>query len=140
MVKPLALHILVVDDDLSAALRCTYSLLDAGFEVDIATTSGDALRLLSERRYIAAVVDLVMPDLAGRQVSLAVRALSPDAALVVVGEDPESVARPLAPDHYLHRPFAPDDLLEALSLALTEARVRQLVANDDGRSSIAVAR
>jgi len=130
--KTLPPRLLVVDDDLSAALRCTYSLLDAGFEVDIATTSADALRLLSERRYVAAVVDLVMPDLGGHQVGLAVRALSPDAALVVVGEDPEPVARSLAPDHSLRRPFGPDELIEALSLALAAARA--------DRSSLAAAR
>jgi DNA-binding response OmpR family regulator len=138
--KTLAPRLLVVDDDLSAALRCTYSLLDAGFEVDIATTSGDALRLLTEHRYVAAVVDLVMPDLGGRQVSRAVRALSPDAALVVVGEDLESVVHPLAPDHYLRRPFAPDHLLEALTLAMARARARMFAANDGDRSSIAAAR
>ena len=140
MFTTLAPRILVVDDDLSEALRCTYPLLDAGFEVDIATTSTDALRLLSERRYIAAVVDLVMPDQGGRQVSRAVRVLSPDAALVVVGEDPESVVRSLAPDHYLRRPFSPGDLLEALSLAMSGARARMAAANGDDRSSAAAAR
>lgn len=139
MVKPLAPRILVVDDDLSAALRCTYALLDACFEVDIATTSGDALRLLSERRYVASVVDLVMPDLGGREVMRTVQMLAPDAALVVVGDDPESVVRPLAPDGYLHRPFAPDELLEALALAMASARGRMAAVPDD-RSSAAAAR
>ncbi|HEY8208210.1 MAG TPA: response regulator [Myxococcaceae bacterium] len=127
-----------MDDDLSAALRCTYSILDAGFEVDIATTSGDALRLLWERRYVASVVDLVMPDMGGREVIRTLRSVAPDAALVVVGDDPESVVRPLAPDHYLRRPFAPDELLEALALAMASARGRRSMADD--RSSAAAAR
>lgn len=139
MVKPLAPRILVVDDDLSAALRCTYALLDACFEVDIATTSGDALRLLCERHYVASVVDLVMPDLGGREVMRTVQTVAPDAALVVVGDDPEAVVRPLAPDHYLRRPFAPDDLLESLTLAMASARRRTAAMRDD-RSSAAAAR
>jgi DNA-binding response OmpR family regulator len=124
MVKAESPRILVVDDDLSAALGCTYLLLDAGFEVDIATTPSDALRLLVERLYVAALVDLVMPDLGGRQVCRAVHALAPESALIVAGEDPESVARPLEPDQYLHRPFTPGELLEAVAKALARARGR----------------
>ncbi|HVE86103.1 MAG TPA: response regulator [Myxococcales bacterium] len=124
MVKALAPRILVVDDDLSAALHCTYALLDAGFEVDIATTRSDAVRLLLERRYAAAVVDLVMPDLGGREVCRAVHALAPAAALVVMGEDPESVARALEPDDYLRRPFTDLGLLDAVARALGRARGR----------------
>jgi len=124
MVKAEVPRILVVDDDLSAALACTYTLLEAGFEVDIATTRTDALRLLGEHRYAAALVDLVMPDLGGRQVSRDVRALAPEAALIVVGEDPEPVARPLEPDHYLRRPFSAVGLLDAVARALGRARGR----------------
>jgi DNA-binding response OmpR family regulator len=144
MVKTLAPRILVVDDDLSAALRCTYSLLDAGFEVDIATTSGDAVRLLWERRYVAAVVDLVMPDLGGREVIRTVRALAPETALVVVGDDPESVVRPLRPDHYLLKPFALDDLSAALAQAMVSARGRMatsaMAGDREDRSSAVAAR
>jgi len=125
MVKAEVPRILVVDDDLSAALASTYALLDAGFEVDIATTRTDALRLLGEHHYAASLVDLVMPDLGGRLVSRDVRVLAPEAALIVVGEDPEPVARSLEPDHYLHRPFSALGLLEAVAQALRRARERR---------------
>lgn len=133
MVKGLPPRILVVDDDLSAALQCTYALLDAGFEVDMATTRSDAVRLLAERSYVAFVVDLVMPDLGGRLVIHAIRAVAPQAALVVMGDDPESEARALEPDDYLRRPFGPSGLLDAVARALGRSRGRS-AAQPPGRS------
>lgn len=124
MVKAHAPRILVVDDDLSAALRCTYALLDAEFEVDLATTRADALHLLAERRYAAHVIDLVMPDLAGYQLIHTVRTAAPGAALVVMGDDPEPSALRPEPDAYLARPFSPVALLDAVSRALVHARRR----------------
>src|SRR5262245_33996824 len=117
-------RILVVDDELSAALSNTYVLLDAGYEADMATTSEDALRLLHQHRYAACVVDLVMPELGGIRVCRAVRAMAPDSALVVVDTDPEAVVRPLELDHYLRRPFSAVGLLEAVTKALGRSRDR----------------
>jgi two-component system response regulator VanR len=60
-------RILVVEDALDICTGLQFLLEDAGYEVALARNAHEALALLAKSSYDLAVVDLRMPDEAGRQ-------------------------------------------------------------------------
>jgi CheY-like chemotaxis protein len=59
-------HVLVVDDDDSNRDALNWVLTDSGYEVELAATAEDGLRILRETEHAFVVVfDYVMPDLTG---------------------------------------------------------------------------
>jgi len=58
-------NILLVDDD-AIALKITRKLLvKNGYEVDISSSSSEAMKLLGENHYDLVIVDITMPSISG---------------------------------------------------------------------------
>jgi CheY-like chemotaxis protein len=112
--------VLVADDD-EAVLEYAGDALElAGFRVRAAAGGRAALSCLEEgaEDLDAAVVDLTMPEIDGREVLAAIRRLRVDLPVVVMsGFSPEVAGEQLdtlAPSAFLRKPFSPEQLLEAL--------------------------
>ena len=68
-----ASRILVVDDDPGIGTMLTRALERHGYEVDATTSADEALEMAESARYDAAIVDLVMPERDGADLSETLR-------------------------------------------------------------------
>ena len=74
---------LVVDDDLPTVEAMTKLLREDGHEVVAHTSGAEAVATLATEKFDAVISDLEMPVVDGRKVAKAVRALSPEACVVL---------------------------------------------------------
>ena len=118
-------RVLVCDDEpqILRALRIT--LRDAGFEVLPAATAGEALDAAALQAPDAAILDLILPDGDGIELTRRLREWSalPILVLSAVGDE-ESKVRALeaGADDYVTKPFHPRELVARLQAALRRAR------------------
>ena len=114
-------RVLVVDDDpgIRNFLRMLLEL--EGYEVALAANGLDALE--EQRKNPAAIIltDLFMPDVEGMETIVKLREEFPQARIIVMsgggayrGADYLSLARELGAARALKKPFAPQDLIDAM--------------------------
>jgi two-component system KDP operon response regulator KdpE len=117
-------RVLVVDDEPQILRALRIILRDAGFEVLQAGTVEEALDVAALRPPVAAIVDLVLPDGDGIDVTRSLRAWSkmPILVLSAVGEEDQKVrALEAGADDYVTKPFGPRELVARLQAALRRA-------------------
>jgi two-component system KDP operon response regulator KdpE len=96
-------------------------LRSRGYEVDVAGTGADALKLASLHPPDLIVLDLGLPDLEGTEVCRRIRAESavPIVVLSARGSESDKVAAlDLGADDYVTKPFGPEELLARIRVAL----------------------
>jgi len=117
-------RVLVCDDELQILRALKVILRDAGYEPVVAATGEEALDLAAVRPPAAAIVDLMLPDLDGVEVTERIREWSemPIIVLSAVGEE-EAKVRALAAgaDDYVTKPFGPPELVARLRAVLRRA-------------------
>jgi two-component system, OmpR family, KDP operon response regulator KdpE len=121
---PLAPRVLVVDDELQILRALRVVLRDAGFEVVAAQSAAEALDNAAVRPPQAAIVDLVLPDGDGIEVTRSLREWSemPILVLSAVGEEEQKVrALEAGADDYVTKPFGARELVARLQAALRRA-------------------
>ena len=114
-------RVLVVDDEPQFLRALTTSLRAAGYEVATATSAGDALTKVGLGPPDALILDLVLPDGRGTDVTREIRTWSDLPIIVVsaVGEEAEKIAAlDAGADDYVTKPFAIGELLARLRAAL----------------------
>ncbi len=117
-------RVLVVDDELQILRALRVVLRDAGFEVIAAQTASEALDRAAVRPPQAAIVDLVLPDGDGIEVTRRLREWSemPILVLSAVGEEEQKVrALEAGADDYVTKPFGTRELVARLQAALRRA-------------------
>jgi two-component system, OmpR family, KDP operon response regulator KdpE len=117
-------HVLVVDDEPQIMRALSVILRNAGYEVEVAETKGEALDAVSVRPPDAMVLDLVLPDGSGVEVCSEVRTWSslPIIVLSAVGDEREKVrALDVGADDYVTKPFGTDEFLARLRAVLRRA-------------------
>jgi two-component system KDP operon response regulator KdpE len=122
--SPDAPRILVVDDESQILRALKVVLREAGFEVVPAETAAEALDRASVRPPQAAIVDLVLPDGDGIEVTRRLREWSemPILVLSAVGEEEQKVrALEAGADDYITKPFGARELVARLQAALRRA-------------------
>jgi two-component system KDP operon response regulator KdpE len=100
-------------------------LRDAGFEAVTAETGEEALDLAAVKPPEAAILDLMLPDLDGVEVTRQLREWSqmPILVLSAVGEEDRKVeALAAGADDYVTKPFGPRELIARLEAALRRVR------------------
>jgi len=118
-------RVLVCDDEpqILRALRIT--LRDEGFEVIPAMTAAEALDAAALRAPDAAILDLLLPDGDGIEITRELRHWSsmPILVLSAVGEEEQKVrALEAGADDYVTKPFSPRELMARLHAALRRAQ------------------
>jgi two-component system, OmpR family, KDP operon response regulator KdpE len=114
-------RVLVVDDEPQILRALGVILRNAGYVVDTAGTKSEALDAVSVRPPDAMVLDLVLPDGSGVDVTSEVRAWSslPIIVLSAVGDEREKVrALDVGADDYITKPFGTEELLARLRAVL----------------------
>jgi signal transduction histidine kinase/ActR/RegA family two-component response regulator len=77
-------RVLVVDDDMDNARMMAEVLGDEGYEVQIAQSAEVALQMWERRRYDAALLDALMPEMTGWELARELRKRTPHALLAIV--------------------------------------------------------
>jgi len=114
-------HVLVVDDEPQILRALGVILRNAGYAVATASTKSEALDAVSVRPPDAMVLDLVLPDGSGVDVTSQVRTWSslPIIVLSAVGDEREKVrALDVGADDYITKPFGTEELLARLRAVL----------------------
>ncbi|MHB8241421.1 MAG: response regulator [Solirubrobacteraceae bacterium] len=114
-------RVLVVDDEPQIVRALKVVLREAGFQAVAAETAAEALDLAAVRPPEAAIVDLVLPDLDGVELTRRLREWSemPILVLSAVGEEEQKVrALQAGADDYITKPFGTRELIARLQAAL----------------------
>jgi two-component system, OmpR family, KDP operon response regulator KdpE len=117
-------RILVVDDEPQIVRALKVVLREAGFDAQAAETSDEALDAAAVRPPEAAIVDLVLPDGDGIELTRRLREWSemPIIVLSAVGEESQKVrALEAGADDYVTKPFGTRELIARLQAALRRA-------------------
>jgi two-component system KDP operon response regulator KdpE len=117
-------RVLVCDDEPQILRALRVVLREAGFDVVPASTAAEALDAAAVRPPHAAIVDLVLPDGDGIEVTRKLREWSsmPVLVLSAIGEEDEKVrALQAGADDYVTKPFGPRELVARLQAALRRA-------------------
>jgi two-component system, OmpR family, KDP operon response regulator KdpE len=114
-------RILVVDDEPQILRALRVVLRDAGFEPVLAETAVEALDRAAVRPPEAAIVDLMLPDIDGVELTRSLREWSemPILVLSAVGDEEQKVrALQAGADDYITKPFGSRELVARLQAAL----------------------
>ncbi len=118
-------RVLVCDDEPQIVRALRVILRDAGYEAVEANNGEEALDRASVRPPEAAIIDLMLPDLDGVEVTKRLREWSemPIIVLSAVGEE-EAKVRALAAgaDDYVTKPFGPPELVARLEAVMRRAK------------------
>jgi len=114
-------RVLVVDDERQILRALKVILREAGYDVIEAATMGEALDRAAVRPPDAAIVDLMLPDGSGVELSRRLREWTsmPILVLSAVGEEDAKVeALEAGADDYVTKPFGPRELVARLGAAM----------------------
>jgi two-component system cell cycle response regulator CpdR len=79
--------VLLVDDDVDARESMVYLLGSRGFNVLVAQSGHEAMRLLAKIRVDVLLADVVMPDLNGIELAKQAKQLQPDLKVIFITGD-----------------------------------------------------
>ena len=132
-----ARRILVCDDEPQVVRALKVVLQEAGFEVIPTATAAEALDQAAVRPPEAAIIDLVLPDQDGVEVTRRLREWSqiPVLVLSAIGDEEEKVrALEAGADDYVTKPFASRELVARLeaSLRRVEPEPQEPIISVDG--------
>lgn len=114
-------RILLVDDEVAIQRAVAPLLRSRGYDVNVAGTGGEALRVMADGAIDLVVLDLGLPDLDGTEVCRRLRASAtvPIIVLSARGSETDKVAAlDLGADDYVTKPFGPEELLARIRVAL----------------------
>jgi DNA-binding response OmpR family regulator len=120
-------RLLLIDDDARLAAMVTDYLKPSGFEVETASTLAAGRKALAEKTYDALILDLMLPDGDGLDLTRELRANPrsrhlPLLMLTARGEPLDRiVGLELGADDYLGKPFEPRELLARVKALLRRA-------------------
>lgn len=121
MSKP---KILVIDDEAIVRISCRKCLTLEGYDVTLAGTGLEGLRLTETDHYDLILTDLKMPDMDGMEFLIKMKQKQPEAKVIMItgystAEHAEEAMR-LGAYNYIEKPFTPDTLVAAVKKALSE--------------------
>jgi two-component system KDP operon response regulator KdpE len=127
-------RILLVDDETSIQRAVAPLLRSRGYDVEVAGTGAEALRVVADRAPDLIVLDLGLPDIEGTEVCRRVResVKTPIIVLSARGAEADKVnALDLGADDYVTKPFGPEELLARIRVAL-----RRVLTDEVGESGL----
>ena len=122
-------RVLVVEDEPGIAFALEADLKTEGYEVTVATTGDDALRLALNGAFDLVLLDIMLPGKDGFEVCRAVRhagVQTPIILLTAKAQEAEKVmGLELGADDYVTKPFSPRELRARIKAALRRRVARE---------------
>ena len=109
------MKVLSIDDDVAMTELTAMLLRTHGFEVLTSNSALEAIQIVRDKQPHAVILDLMMPDMDGRQICRSIREFSNVPIIILSAlNDPDTVASALdsGADDYLVKPV-PSDVLAA---------------------------
>jgi heterodisulfide reductase subunit A len=117
--------ILVVDDEAIVRESIRDWLKDSGYEVSVAESGEEALKLIQKQNFGVMILDLRLPGMNGIDVLKKVKVLNPNIKSIVITAYPtmltQEEATKLGAIDYLVKPVFPDKLEELIRNTVGEA-------------------
>ena len=115
-------HILVVEDEPTIAITLNADLTSEGYDVTVATTGPEALRLATAHEYALILLDVMLPGKDGFEVCRELRRAGQRTPIIVLTartHDAEKVmGLELGADDYITKPFNPRELRARIKAVL----------------------
>ncbi len=122
--------ILIVEDDARMQKVLTRIFSREGFEIETADGGMVALERFREKTPTAVLLDLVLPQLSGREVCRQIKSASPETPVVILSSVSDVVDKVLlleiGADDYVTKPFSPQELLARVQAAIRRQNRRAL--------------
>ena len=119
--SPVALCVLVIDDETQMQRLLTIALEAAGYRVSTASTGHDGLALIARRRHDLIILDLGLPDISGLLVLKQLREWTQTPVIVLTVQDGEAEkveALDTGADDYVTKPFSFEEVQARLQCLL----------------------
>ena len=127
-------RILVVDDEPSVCHSVRLVLLRAGYEVNTAWSSVEALAILSKERHDLVVTDFTMPGMKGDELSEVIKQRWPETSVVMLTACAVNLRAAHLPllsvDALLDKPFELDELRTTIEKVLADNEPSLYFPND----------
>ena len=118
-------NILVVDDEAIVRESIRDWLKDAGYQVSVAESGEEALKMIQKQDFGVMILDLRLPGINGIEVLKKAKTLKPDIKSIVITAYPtmltQEEATKLGAIDYLVKPIFPDKLEELIRDTVGEA-------------------
>lgn len=118
-------HVLVVDDEKAITDLVGIVLKNEDFDVTLAYTGGEALKLILDQEFDLAILDVMLPDIDGFELLRAVRLSHTYPVIMLTARDSQQdkiEGLSLGADDYVSKPFKPKELV-----ARVKAQVRRYI-------------
>lgn len=128
-----ASKILIVEDETAIREMIAFHLVRAGYEIIEAPDSGTARRLLADERPDIALIDWMLPDMSGLELTRMLKrdAVHEDLGIIMLTARTDEYDKVAGleggADDYVTKPFAPRELIARIQAVLRRART----TNDD---------
>jgi len=109
--------ILVVDDEIDIRETLTHYLAKQGYEVNSAANGKDALTYLAHKSVEAVLLDIVMPQMKGSELTALIKNRYPKTKVMIITAYPhegETLENELTVDALLIKPLTPDEVYASL--------------------------
>lgn len=115
-------QILVVEDDVRMQKVLVRIFAQDGFSVKTADNGATALQMFEELRPAAVLLDLVLPEVSGRDVCRQMKRQAPETPVVILSSISDVIDKVLllemGADDYVTKPFSPRELLARVQAAI----------------------
>jgi two-component system phosphate regulon response regulator PhoB len=118
-------HVVVIEDEPAVRRIIQRVLARDHHTVREAASGGEAVRICQQDGIDLLICDIGIPEMSGYQVARHCRISCPQCGVVLISGDlPDEVERSKVPGdvQYLQKPFAPQQLVEAVNVALGDHR------------------
>ena len=128
-------RILIVEDDHRMQKVLSRIFLREGFEVDTADGGLIAMEKFREQLPQAVLLDLMLPQLSGREVCRLMKTSSPEVPIVILSSISDVVDKVLllemGADDYVTKPFSPRELLARVQAAIRRQNRKQIPVSQE---------
>ncbi len=128
-------RILIVEDDHRMQKVLTRIFLQEGFEVETADGGLTALECFHRQQPAAVLLDLMLPQLSGRDVCRRMKAIAPELPIIILSSIADVVDKVLllemGADDYVTKPFSPRELLARVQAAIRRETRKSLPPAED---------
>ncbi len=124
--KPELGTILVVEDDPRMQKVLKRIFTEESYSIDVAGDGKTGLELFRSHRPVAVVLDLILPQISGRELCQTMKSLAPETPVIVLSAITEVVDKvlllELGADDYVTKPFSPRELMARVQAAIRRRR------------------
>lgn len=114
--------ILVVEDDPRMQKVLKRIFAEQSYSIEIAGDGNSGLEAFRSRRPVAVVLDLILPQISGRELCQMMKSLAPETPVIVLSAITEVVDKvlllELGADDYVTKPFSPRELMARVQAAI----------------------